>query len=84
MTDAVVETPQGFDLRIIVENHNPFPIHLKKGVILGSLEQVDLASREVERPGTSIEHDNASSRETQEDPLLLLLPYPQMLIDLRS
>ncbi len=38
VADATVEVPKGTCMNLLVGNHNPYPVRLKKGAVLGSLE----------------------------------------------
>ncbi len=38
VADAAVEVPKGTCMNLLVGNHNPYPVRLKKGAVLGSLE----------------------------------------------
>ena len=46
MPESLVKPPHGLSLDMVVANCNPFPVHLKKGTVLGRVEPAVLANEE--------------------------------------
>ena len=46
MPESLVKPPHGLSLDMVVANRNPFPVHLKKGTVLGRVEPAILANEE--------------------------------------